>query len=528
MIHNSTITRRDMSEINITDDADEACKKRFKDEEVMNAAVDKDPLNEDGETCRVCFGKQGAEVKIVRNCTWTKHHWVHLSCHRGLLKVGKHRTCTGCLNPTKMVHFEKKTIHAPCNGDQIRREYLELAEYMPLSQFRNDLLAIVSRLNVDVIYNTILPFECASPVIAWKDTTTMSRRRFGTSNAFARAFADSSLSEKVFMSENRDLIVDFLRRYYHLMLMTELGNPRSCNDRIMHHVLGIGNFDIVREVVTILKDELGHDVTSVSVLEHVGTSVLVDDWSMVQRYYDCLGTKPTSTEASMVLRQWPVHPTILRHALNVVIVSSSAKHDVWNAYLSGRVIPFENQRVETWTALMDLARPHGWCSDSWNRARIPAEVWCEYRPEYAIPGCTGAILAYPISRPLEATLYRWDTPWSECSAVFCHERGLVASEMDRIIERKWVVVIRDPKHGLRVLGLDTSPSTCDFTTISSAITLRSNLENFLDRMDPAPVELLRLGVGETVRVRIKYSTMIIVEVDGNGHILRAPLSSSSI
>ncbi len=495
---------------------DELCKKKTKTENE----------DKDDDVCRVCFGSPLINETSIRNCTWSENHWVHGKCHTGLVKSNQHRTCTGCLNPTKLARFEKETIHKPGNGVQIRCEYMELVQYLTLDHFRNDLFAILMKQgmqNANVVHGVIMAYECASSAVDWSPNACRGRRH-RTSNKFAMAFADSSLTEKAFMSENCDLIVDFLRRHYHLLLYRELNHLGECNHRIMHHVLGIGSIDIVRTVVKVLVDELGHNVTSASVLEHIGTAPFVDDWSILQDYYDCLGMKLTSKEAATVLRVWPVHPLILRHVLNQPVVSHEAKLDIWSAYLSGRVAPLEDRRVETWTTLMDLVRPFGWYSDTWCQARIPEEVWSKYRPEYSIPGCTGAITVYPISSPQEAMLYRWDVPWSDCSAVFCHEP---ASEMDRVVECKWVLVIRDPRHGLCVLGFDTIPKDA-LNIISNSITLKVNLEHFVSKLSPAPIELLRLGVNETARVRIKYSTMLLFEVDNQGRILRAPPSISSI
>lgn len=495
---------------------DELCKKRVKTE----TTGDDDKASEDDGVCRVCFSVATVNETRIRNCTWSEYHWVHTKCHAGLVTNNQHLQCTGCLNPTKLVRFEKETIRKPHNAAQIRHEYMELAQYLTLDQFHNQLFAALMKPelhNSAVVHDTILAYECASSAVKW---SSPANRRYRTSNEFVAAFPESSLTEKVFMSENCDLIIDFLRRHYHLLLYLELNHPGECSYRIMHHVLGIGSIDIVRAVVKVLVEELGHNATSVSILEHVGTAPSVDDWSVLQDYYDCLGTKLTSVEAMTVLRVWPVHPSILRHVLNQVVVSQEAKQGIWSAYLSGRVTPLPEHNVATWTTLMDLVRPRGWYSDAWCKARIPDEVWSKYRPEYSIPGCTGSIVVYPISNPHEAMLYRWDVPWSGCSAVFCHEKGLPASEMDQVIESKWVFVIRDPRQGLRVLGFDTIPKDA-LNIIKNVITLGVNLEHFVSKLSPPPTELLRLDVNETARVRIKYFTMLLFEVDTQGHILRA-------
>lgn len=502
---------------------DELCKKKLKQEETHSEEKKEEEASKaDDAVCRVCLSAPTAMDKIIRNCTWSEYHWVHAECHTGLVNNNQHLQCTGCLNPTKLVRFEKETILKPCNATKIRDEYMELAEYLTPVHFHNQLFAVLLKpelCNAQVVHSAILPYECISSDIRWSSSRPYGRR-YRTSNEFAAAFPESSLIEKVFMSENLDLIADFLRRYYHLLLYLELNHPGECSHRIMHHVLGIGSIEIVRPIVKILVGELGHKVTSASVLEHVGTAPFVDDWSILQDYYDCLETKPTMKEAVTVLRAWPVHPSILIHVLAQPFMSNEARLSVWSAYLLGQVAPFPEHTVATWTTLMDLARPRGWVSDMWCKARIPAEVWSKYRPEYSIPGCTGSIVVYPISEPHEAMLYRWDVPWSECSAVFCHERGLPASEMDKIIESKWVFVIRDPCHGLRVLGFDTVPENA-LNMIRHVISLRINLDHFVSKLDPPPTELLRLGVGETARVRVKYSTMLIFEVDNQGHIIRA-------
>ena len=499
---------------------DEKCQKRFREEHDDDEKGNK----QDDASCRVCFGAATADdLFVARNCTWSQYHWVHTKCHAGLVKNNQHLQCTACLNPTKLVRFEKETIRKPNNVAQIRSEYMELARYLTLDKFHNQLFAVLLKpelRNAEVMRDTVLPYECVSPVVDWSSSSSPANRRYRTSNKFAAAFPESSLTEKVFMSEDCDLIVDFLRRYYHLLLYLELNHPGECSHRIMHHVLGIGYIDIVRTVVKVLVNELGHNVTSVSVLEHVGTATFADDWSILQEYYDCLGMKLTSKEAASVLRVWPVHPSILRHVLSQdAVVTHGAKLGIWSAYLLGQVTPLENRRVETWTVLMDLARPRGWFSDTWCKTRIPEDVWSKYRPEYCIPGCTGPITVYPISCPHEAMLYRWDAPWDDCSAVFCHERGLPASEMDTVIESKWVFAIRDPKQGLCVLGFDAIPQEA-LDMIRNVITLESNLRHFAAKMSPPPTELLKLGAGETARVRIKYSKMLLFEVDHRGQILR--------
>lgn len=498
---------------------DEKCQKRFREEK-------KDDENEtrnkqDDAVCRVCFSGPLTDEATIRNCTWSKYHWVHTKCHAGLVKNNHHLQCTGCLNPTKLVRFEKETTRKPNNVAQIRSEYMELAQYLTLVDFHNQLFAVLLKpelRNAEVMHDTILPYECVSPIVDWSSSPV--NRRHRTSNEFAAAFPESSLAEKVFKSENCDLIVAFVRRHYHLLLYLELNHPGECSHCIMHHVLGIGSIEIVRAVVKVLVAELGYNVTSASVLEHVGTATFADDWSILQDYYDCLGMKLTPREAVTVLRAWPVHPAILRHVLNQGILSEMAKQGIWSSYLSNTVVPLPEHTVATWTTLMDLVRPRGWFSDTWCKARIPEEVWSKFRPEYCIPGYTGPITVYPISKPHEAMLYRWDVPWGDCSAVFCHERGLPASEMDKVIESKWVFVIRDPRQGLCVLGFDAIPKEA-LDIIRNVITLGSNLRHFVTKMSPPPVELLKLGVGETARVRIKYSSMLLFEVDSKGYILRA-------
>jgi len=485
---------------------DELCKKKSR--------VDVEDEDEDDATvCRVCFMPKNTDP-VVRNCSWSEHHWVHAACHAELVKHRHHVRCNACRVPTKFVAFETTVIQRPNTRDQIRERYLDLHRYIPLSCFRDDLFEILCRdaENKKVVTHTILPYECVP--LDTNPWTGSAPRKYRHSVNFARDFASSSIIHKIFQSEDADLIVGFLRRYYYLLLAVELSDSLVCANRIMHHVLCIKSFEVMRPVIVCLRDELGYNVTQTPVLEHVATKPhALEDWASVQRVYDCLGTSLACDEAREVASRWSLKPAILRHLLHFLIEHRANVAGIWTDYLMGQVAPFPGHEVETWTVLADLARPPMWYSGSWDKQRIPEEVWSKYRPEYTIPGCIGSPSMYPISKPQETMLYRWDKAWADCSVIFCHERGLPAEEMDRVLECKWICVIRDPLQGLLVMGAHTDEKFPDAKT-------RAEVEQHLATLNPPPIELLRLGVAETARVRIKYSVMVICELDEQGKIMR--------
>lgn len=514
---------RSVEEEQVEPCADELCTKRARmDTSEMKEDDEQGVTDGEAKSCRVCFSgpdeQDAIPSKVIHYCAWTEKHWVHASCHAQLMRNNQHRACAGCRVPTKLVAFETSTIRCPKNLDQICRSYLELSSYVPLSQFSNNLFETLCRdaENRMAITRTILPYEGVSlSSVGDGDVNETKERKYRNQVEFARNFATSSITEKIFKSEDTDLIVGFLRRYYYLLLSVEINDFAVCENRIMHHVLCLKSFEVMRPVVECLRHELGHDVTNTSVLEHVATGPdAPDDWATVQRVYDLLGGKFHMRLTVLdTVKRWSLKPAILRHLLSKSYVPRITPY-VWDAYLTNRVRPFKGYEEETWRVLVDLARPEGWLAGSWDKPTVPEAVWAEHRPEYCIPGYSGAIVTYPISKPREARLYHWDVPWTDCSVIFCHERGLPADEMDQVIECACIYVIRDPAQGLVVWGTDDKDAGA-FTA-----TTKVDIDKHLEDMSPQPRELLRLTVNETRRARIKYHSMQIFQLDSRGTVLR--------
>ena len=506
----------------------EACDKKTRME---NAAKEMSPGDQkEAAECRVCFQSRKDETRVIQLCSRTPTHWVHIKCHEGLLKNRQHRKCPGCMCPTKLEVFENHLAVTPHSQDILIKEFDELFQYLRIEDYGEDLFGKLTRTegNFGVVEHMLRKEEAHDSL------------------AFAPHFLSTWAKIMKCPSDRVDFLAACIDKYYYLLVCAE-GSGSGCSDTLGHAVLEMQKFDDFKRLADLVTRRgykfinhidqrwLGQEtkdphakLPKFGFIEHILGNPAIQCWDDVQVRLDYLGIKNVSVkDVERAMKSYPIPHRVMSEVLDRFPELAAP---IWKEYISGNLSPNPSKRFATWTVLLDKARPKYWCAASWDERTIPATLVEAYRPEYVIAGCTSPIQVYPKCKPDEVSLFPWDNPWVNSTVIFCNERGLALTDMDSVIDVSHLLVMRHPVEGIWVVSCPTpwvfNDPRASLSRVSSTNPWpvdSKEIEPWLDKTKTDCMQtVLRVGPSTTKRMRIRFVTAYIMELDISGNIIRVP------